>query len=245
MASKLEDFAGKSLSIVAWTAMAVSAMFAIRAAIGSRANDPLWPLMLASTAFALVFLALIIFYTVVRLPPKDSAAGIEPRLTAIAGTFLTVCIVGAPVHPLLPGARIVSTALIAVGTLSSIYCMAWLGRSFSIMATARALVTGGPYSVVRHPLYLAEATTVAGIVLSKWSMPAVMIGGLQLALQVRRMFNEERVLRATFADYATYADRVPMLLPASRWLRLGLGNARAAPLGDHPSTRPINAGRLN
>jgi protein-S-isoprenylcysteine O-methyltransferase Ste14 len=244
MTSKLEDFAGKSVSIIAWTALSVSAMFAIRATMEARANDPLWPLALASTAFALVFLSLVIFYTVTRLPPKDSAAGIEPRLTAIAGTFLTVCIVGAPVEPLSSGARVLSTVLIVLGTLSSIYCLAWLGRSFSIMATARALVTHGPYGVVRHPLYLAEAVTMIGIVMSKWSLAAVIIGGAQFAFQVRRMLNEERILRATFPDYAAYSDRVPMLLPASKWLRFGLGHARAAPRADRSLARPINAGGM-
>jgi protein-S-isoprenylcysteine O-methyltransferase Ste14 len=244
MTSRIEDLAGKSISIIAWTALVVSAMFAVRATIAARAIDPLWPLSLASTILSLIFLSLVIFYTVTRLPPKDSATGIEPRFTAIAGTFLTICIVGAPLSSLSSSARIVSTALIAIGTLASIYCLASLGRSFSIMATARALVTRGPYAVVRHPLYLAEAITVAGIILSKWSASAVIIGGAQLAFQVRRMANEERVLRATFADYSAYADRVPMLLP--RFWHARFRSAKATAAAATTSTRhPQLLGGLN
>lgn len=66
---------------------------------------------------------------------------------------------------------------------------------------------------MRHPLYLAEAVTVAGIILTHWSPLAVLLGLLQMAFQVRRMFNEEAVLRSAFPEYGDYAARVPMLIP--------------------------------
>ena len=56
--------------------------------------------------------------------------------------------------------------MIVFGTLASVYCLYYLGRSFSIMACARELVTHGPYGVIRHPLYVAEAITVLGIIIA-------------------------------------------------------------------------------
>jgi protein-S-isoprenylcysteine O-methyltransferase Ste14 len=106
-----------------------------------------------------------------------------------------------------------STLLVIVGSALSIYCLFWLGRSFSIMATARTLVTGGPYAVVRHPLYAAEAISVVGVMIANWSLAALLVGVVQFAFQFRRMANEEQILRTTFPEYLTYAARVPMLVP--------------------------------
>jgi protein-S-isoprenylcysteine O-methyltransferase Ste14 len=103
-----------------------------------------------------------------------------------------------------------------IGTIFSIYCLHYLGRSFSIMASARELVTHGPYGVVRHPLYLAEGISTVGVILLNWSIWAVMLGLVQMALQFRRMLNEEKVLRAAFPEYADYAARVPMIVPGLR-----------------------------
>src|SRR5262249_12831748 len=160
---------------------------------------------------------LVLFYTVTRLPPRNSAAGIQPRLTAIAGTFFMIVVGAVPTGPVSASTTVASSALIVLGTVASIYCISWLGRAFSIMATAPGLVMEGPYRVVRHPLYVAEAITMIGIVISKWSIAAVVAGGVSCLLQLRRMFNEERVLRATFPEYEMYAERVPMFLPG--WSR--------------------------
>jgi protein-S-isoprenylcysteine O-methyltransferase Ste14 len=45
-----------------------------------------------------------------------------------------------------------------------------LGRSFSVVPQARGLVRGGPYSFVRHPLYLAEEIALLGILLQFYSL---------------------------------------------------------------------------
>ncbi len=59
---------------------------------------------------------------------------------------------------------LIGTSLVVLGTAFSIIAVGTLGRSFSIMAEARRLVTRGVYSIVRHPLYLAEEIAVLGIV---------------------------------------------------------------------------------
>ncbi len=81
------------------------------------------------------------------------------------------------------------------------------------MATARELVTQGPYKVIRHPLYGAEVVTIIGVAIGHWSPGAALLALAWLALQIRRAQNEERVLRARFPEYEAYARRVPMLLP--------------------------------
>ncbi|MCY1303544.1 Phospholipid methyltransferase [compost metagenome] len=114
-----------------------------------------------------------------------------------------------------PGLLIASTILTLIGAALSIYCLSWLGRSFSVMATARRLVTTGPYAIVRHPLYAAEAIGALGFLIANSSLAALLVGGTHFAFQFRRMYNEERVLRRTFPEYASYASQVPMLIPRS------------------------------
>jgi len=162
---------------------------------------------------SLNFLAVVILTTIRRLPAKRNAQGIEPRLTAIAGTFMLVVLVYLPAGNIGFGLQLVSTILIISGTALSIYCLHALGRSFSIMASARRLVTEGPYSIVRHPLYAAEAITTIGIIMAHFSKAAVLVGVLQILLQFRRMQNEQRVLRDAFPEYEAYAARVPMIIP--------------------------------
>ena len=59
----------------------------------------------------------------------------------------------------------ISTRLLLGGNALAVLVLLQLGRSFSIMAEARQLVTAGVYRWVRHPLYLAEELAVIGIVL--------------------------------------------------------------------------------
>jgi protein-S-isoprenylcysteine O-methyltransferase Ste14 len=54
-------------------------------------------------------------------------------------------------------AETISTTLLLLdGNALAVLVMVQHGRSFSIMAEARQLVTSGVYRWVRHPLYLAE-----------------------------------------------------------------------------------------
>ncbi|MBZ9734405.1 isoprenylcysteine carboxylmethyltransferase family protein [Mesorhizobium sp. CA18] len=162
---------------------------------------------------SVIFLLLQLFMTVARLPAQGTAKGIEPRVTSVAGTFLIL--VAMMLIPPVQSWWVQLSALctILLGTSCSIFCISWLGRSFSLMATARRLVTSGPYSVVRHPLYICEAVFVLGIIISHFSWLMVALGFIQCIFQYRRATNEEAILRETFPEYDEYARRVPMLVP--------------------------------
>lgn len=222
MTSRSEDFAGKLLMISVFGYFSLQQVESIVVTVVFREKIDFWQLVLVSRVFALIFLALTVFLTVLRLPPKKSAVGMEPRITSIAGTFFLMLLVVVPTGSPGPALQILATVLIVAGTILSICCAVFLGRSFSIMATARRLVTNGPYSLVRHPLYIAEAITIIGIVIANLSFAAVTVGAIQFALQYRRMLNEERVLREAFPEYAAYAATVPMLVPHFRGRRSAL-----------------------
>lgn len=228
MTNKLEDLAGKALIVLVFLALALAQLRSIVAMIRLPEGTDYWELVLCSRALGLVFLCMIVGVSITRLPPKQTATGIEPRLSSLAGTFILMFLPVLPIGALPPEMLLVSTIIIAVGTGLSIYCLFWLGRSFSIMATARSLVMSGPYAIVRHPLYATEAISIVGLLIANWSITAVVLCAAQFAFQFRRMFNEERILRHAFPEYAEYARRVPMVIPRfgaiaglreSRWRR--------------------------
>jgi protein-S-isoprenylcysteine O-methyltransferase Ste14 len=109
--------------------------------------------------------------------------------------------------------NVASTLLILCGVVFALYAVLWLGRSFSVMPEARRLVTNGPYSVIRHPLYLGEAVALAGVTLQFLSPWALALLALQCIFQLERMKNEELVLSRAFPDYQDYAARTARLLP--------------------------------
>lgn len=168
---------------------------------------------MAADVSALAFIMLVIVTTLFRHRPLQAASGFEPWLSAMAGTFLagTLALLPRTENPL--QLMLVAVAMSAVGAVLSAYVLLWLGRSFSISAQARKLVTSGPYALVRHPLYLAEELMVLGILILVISPLAIAIAAVHWGFQLRRMINEEKVLAAAYPDYAIYAAGTPRIIP--------------------------------
>jgi protein-S-isoprenylcysteine O-methyltransferase Ste14 len=163
-----------------------------------------------------LFLALVVVITVTRLRPIRKASGIEPRVSALLGTFMLAGLAVLPRAELPPIALGISCALVITGLWTAVAVLRCLGKSFSIMPEARRLITHGPYAVVRHPLYICEEIAVLGVFIQVLSPMACVIVMTHALVQFRRMLNEERILRSTFAEYASYAERTPRLVPCSR-----------------------------
>ena len=160
-----------------------------------------------------MFLILVAATALTRLAPILKAKGIEPRISALLGTFLCAGLALLPKTGLSPVLSITSTLLIITGAVSSFIVLRWLGKSFSILAEARRLVTSGPYKVVRHPLYLCEGVALLGVALQVISPLAVAITLIIALIQFRRMINEEAVLNSAFPEYRAYAARTPRVVP--------------------------------
>ena len=210
-ASYVADFAGRATLVAFFGLVMTNKIMGVVNMI----KEPEGPrlLDLAANIAGLAFVMLVVGMTIVRLKPLRNAEGIEPRLSALAGTFLSMGIVALPQADVGVGLHITALILIAVGWVLSVYVLLWLGRAFSIMAQARRLVSTGPYAIVRHPLYLCEELAVIGIALTHISIEAALIVVVQWLFQLRRMTNEEKVLRAAFPEYEAYAKRTPKVIP--------------------------------
>jgi protein-S-isoprenylcysteine O-methyltransferase Ste14 len=157
---------------------------------------------------ALAFNLLLIYLVVVRTEPVRRASGILPRLCGFAGTFLGVGILQLKPQALALPWQTVAAALVFAGSLGSAVVLARLGKSFSIMPEARALVTGGPYAYARHPLYAMEFLTLAGTAIQFAQPWAALLALGVTVLQVLRTLFEERVLADAYPEYAGYRTRV-------------------------------------
>jgi len=163
-----------------------------------------------------LFVAMMIGLTIVREQPRLQATGSWPRISAVVGTnLILVGVFFLPARgPLNIYESVVSSVLILTSNILSVVVLQRLGRSFSIMAEARALVTGGPYAVVRHPLYLVEEIGVIGAFVQVVSWPAALLFALHFAFQLQRMRNEERVLLHAFPrEYRAYSARTARFIP--------------------------------
>jgi protein-S-isoprenylcysteine O-methyltransferase Ste14 len=166
-----------------------------------------------ATISKIVFISLIVALLLIRRQPVSKASGLQPRVTAIIGTFMVGLIALFPAANPTLAQSIVGLVLIASGSALSAAAIGCLGRSFSIMAEARELVTHGLYAVVRHPLYVAEEIAVFGAVVINFSLPVLLLLVVHIGFQIQRARNEEVVLSETFPDYEDYRQRTPRFIP--------------------------------
>lgn len=188
------------------------AAFCVYVLAGLLRNLPDSPLLLASRISIISFFVISLVLFVVRRRAIAKAPGLLSRLIAIAGAFIwLVPIVSPSVQN--RGLLLAGTIITIVGDVLAVAAIYSLGRSFSIMAEARHLVTTGAYRFCRHPLYFAEGLGVIGVVIQRLSITTFLIALLYAVLQYGRMRAEEKVLQAAFPDYKDYKALTPMLIP--------------------------------
>ena len=170
-------------------------------------------LTICSQIANVLFLCLVMVLLVIRRPAVRKAKGLLPRLTGIVGCLLPILVLALPRPNLTPSMTVFSSAIVFLGTAASIFVVYWLGRSFAILPQARSLVTGGPYRVIRHPLYLAELGVMFGCIWEfqqPWPFVVMLIA---IGAQIPRMHFEEQVLAEAFPAYREYASRTARLIP--------------------------------
>ena len=86
-------------------------------------------------------------------------------------------------------------------------------RSFGVVAANRGVKASGPYAFVRHPMYAGYALTHIGFLLAGPALWNLAIYGATLAIAVRRILAEERVLMADPAYRALAEKTRYRLLP--------------------------------
>jgi protein-S-isoprenylcysteine O-methyltransferase Ste14 len=105
-------------------------------------------------------------------------------------------------------ARSIGLLLALIGLMGVILSRYTLGRSFSIVPKATALVTTGIYSRIRNPIYIFGEIVLAGLVLIMWRFELLIVLLALIPLQIMRARREAAVLEAKFGDaYREYRKR--------------------------------------
>lgn len=135
-------------------------------------------------------------------------------LWALTVAFVTVQLI---VHPIFPSESIIPTLLAQVGTL--LIAFGVIGRIWSTVYIGgrknSELVTKGPYSITRNPLYVFSLCMIIGVCLVFGSLLSTAIFTLLAYLVFRYTAEREAVyLSHLFGEqYAEYSRRTPLFWP--------------------------------
>jgi protein-S-isoprenylcysteine O-methyltransferase Ste14 len=201
------------LPLLGWGMIAATIQVAGLSQLMKAKLDFVYAIHMATRLSTIAFIFLVVASVVFRTRPSGKASGLEPRIVAVVGSFMMYGILLFPRHNLSLSGEIIATLLVTIGNAGALVALAQLGRSFSVMAESRRLVTTGPYRFLRHPLYLAEEIAMIGVFLQFASRWTALLLAIQIAFQLRRMHNEELVLTASFPEYTAYQRTTARLIP--------------------------------
>jgi protein-S-isoprenylcysteine O-methyltransferase Ste14 len=153
-----------------------------------------------------------------RPAPRARDGSLGARFAAFAGTLMQLLVgaflgTGAVLWVLPAAAGGISVAVSIVAFSGALWSLAYLRRSLSIIPEARRLTTGGPYAIVRHPLYLFEITAAIGALMIGGGVISTASFAVFVGMQMVRARYEEKLLGSAFPEYADYARRTRRLIP--------------------------------
>jgi len=155
--------------------------------------------------FLLVGEALTLVLVVIARPTDEVDRRLQPAILTFFGTFYFSFVDVAPGGVLIP--VLAGQSLQVIGIAFQVAAKLWLGRSFGLLPANRGIVTKGPYRLVRHPIYLGYFLNHVGFLLVNFSFRNLMVYAWLYAIQIARIFEEEKLLFED-AQYRAYAERV-------------------------------------
>jgi protein-S-isoprenylcysteine O-methyltransferase Ste14 len=96
--------------------------------------------------------------------------------------------------------QIIGLCLMMVGFLLWTLARFQLGKSLTVSAQARQLVTRGLYSKIRNPIYVFASTMIAGLILALGHPMWLLVLVLIIPLQLWRAGKESQVLEKEFGE---------------------------------------------
>lgn len=140
-----------------------------------------------------------------------------PAFFLIFDPYLSIGILARRVIPATTTARAIGLALTFTGLLFALWARFFLGRNWSGEVTVKEdheLIRGGPYAIVRHPIYSGFLFALLGAGIAFGELRQFI--GLALAAVGWRLKSlvEERFMAEQFGEqYATYKQHVKALVP--------------------------------
>lgn len=183
----------------------------------------------ARSVIASFWLCWAVYWALASIAVKPSARreSIVSRLLHVVPLAVAVLLLWTPALPIpvlrlrfLPPATWLpwtGVALVAVGLLFTIWARIHLGRNWSGIVTLKKdheLVTGGPYALVRHPIYSGLLLAFCGWAIATGEWRGVLAVAIAGAALWRKLRVEERWLHEQFGSaYDGYRQRAAALVP--------------------------------
>lgn len=142
----------------------------------------------------LVSESVVVLFILLRRPTSDISRRPGDWALGLSGTLLPLLAIAPEGAPAVALALV--AGLMAAGFLLQLWAKLTLRRSFGVVAANRGVKASGPYAFVRHPMYAGYALTHIGFLLAGPALWNLAIYGATLAIAVRRILAEERVLMA-------------------------------------------------
>jgi protein-S-isoprenylcysteine O-methyltransferase Ste14 len=152
---------------------------------------------------------LVVVFILLRRSTQNISLSWRDWLLGFAGTVAPLLAAPASGNPIAPLA--VCGMLMMLGFLLNVSAKLTLRRSFGVVAANRGVKIGGPYRMIRHPMYAGYTLTQLGFLLSGPTLWNFGLYGLALSLQIARIRAEERILRND-PVYTEMSERVPYRL---------------------------------
>ena len=177
-------------------------LLAVPFLVAFAAKVPTHPSFIAVTASELLSVAFV-------LARRRGEMKLTPYafLIAIGGTALPLLV--RPYGGVQLAPEPITSMLMVGGLVVAISAKLFLNRSFGMVAANRGVKRGGPYRVVRHPMYLGYITTQIGFLLASFSVLNLGLYCLAWLFQILRIREEEKLLMAdpAYADFARVVRR--------------------------------------
>jgi protein-S-isoprenylcysteine O-methyltransferase Ste14 len=151
----------------------------------------------------------VVVFVVIRRYTSDVSVQPLDWLIALLGTTAPLLVRPTGGEPLVPLS--VCAPLMLAGMLLQVAAKFALSRSFGVVAANRGVKIGGPYRLVRHPMYAGYVMTQIAFLLTNPSAWNAAVYGFALACQIGRILAEERVL-VRDPSYRAFASAVPYRL---------------------------------
>ncbi len=149
---------------------------------------------------------------IIRRPAKVVSINLIDIVIPLGMTFIPLLI-----HPLLVESLFLPGLLLQVsGFVISLMALSALGDSMAILVAKREIRTTGPYSIVRHPVYLGYFISNIGYICNNLTAYNIGVISLLILFMIIRISREERFLKDD-PIYAAYMQKVTQKLLPGIW----------------------------